>query len=289
MTEESEDQRVASAAQAWVNERARPGNWIDVSPDEEIHPGIIHWDRTLIHMQQIAFGPEIRRRIEAGTLPSAFLFWAGQLIQPRGGGQQVRLNDEVRGRPYLRTGRTVEKGGEVRLGDLANLEYFDLDDDELDSGHFTVFFTGIGWVGGFDFRSGRGKCVALVDKALNFLAATRVSFEKGLIEPSVDMLFTACELLAKTQLVLDRQNADEWTSHKRVGSQINLMSRHGNVSAAFLSIFNRLAQERNLAKYATGYMGNPLNWDDIEVVENMALALEQSVRPKRPDGEGTTR
>jgi hypothetical protein len=288
MTGESETQKELSAAQQWLIDRARPGNWIDVRTDEEIHPDITHWDRTIINMQQMAFSPEIRSRKAAGKLPDDFLFWAGQLIQPHGGGRIIRLNDEIRGRPYLRTGRTVEKGEEIKLGDFANLEYFDLEDDELDSGHFTMFFTGTGWTISFDFRSGRLKCIALIEKAFTFLASTRMSLEKGLGEPAIDTLFTACELIAKTRLILDHQPAHEWRSHKATATHINLMARFGNVSGAFLSIFNRLAKERNPAKYATGFEPVLPSWDDVDVVENMALALQQSVRPKRPDESGNS-
>jgi hypothetical protein len=275
---------LTAAAQQWLNERARPGNWLDIAPGEEIHPEIVGWDRTITHMQQVTFSPEIRNRIEAGTLPDGFLFWGGQLIQPPGGGHTVRLNDEIRGRPYLRTDRAVEKGEEIKLGDFANLEYFDLEDDELDSGHFTMFFTGSGWSLSFDFRSGRPKCIELIEKALTFLAATRLSVEKGLAEPAIDSLFTAAELVAKTRLILSHEKADEWTSHKATATRINLMARMGNVSGAFRDLFNRLSKERNPAKYATGYEAAVPSWDDVDVVENMARALQESVKPRRPDG-----
>jgi hypothetical protein len=271
------------AAQQWLNERAQPGNWLDIAPGEEIHPDIKGWDRTIVQMQHLTFGPEIRSRKAAGTLSADFMFWGGQLIQPHGGGRIVRLNNEIRGRPYLRTDRSVEKGEEIKLGDFANLEYFDLEDDELDSGHFTMFFTGSGWILSFDFRSGRHKCAALIEKALTFLAATRMSVEKGLAEPAIDSLFTAAELVAKTRLILDHEKADAWTSHKATATRINLMARMGNISGAFRDLFNRLSKDRNPAKYATGYEAVLPSWDDVNVVENMALALQESVKPRRPD------
>lgn len=272
-----------AAALDWLNERARPGNWLDISPDEKLHPDIKGWDLTITQMQQLTFSPEIRRRREAGTLPDDFLFWGGQMIQPPGGGQIIRLNSEVRGRPYLRTDRAIEKGEEVKLGDFANLEYFDLEDDELDSGHFTMFFTGAGWFVSFDFRSGRQKCIALIEKALRFLTITRLSVEKQLAEPAIDTLFTAAELVAKTRLILDHEKADEWTSHKATATRINLLARLGNVSGAFRDLFNKLSRERNAAKYATGYEAVPPTWDDIDIVESMARGLLESVKPKRPD------
>jgi hypothetical protein len=273
-----------AAAQEWLNERARPGNWLDIAVGEGIHPDIKGWDLTIIHMQQVSFSPEIRRRKEADTLPEDFFFWSGQMIQPPDGSQIVRINSEIRGRPYLRTDRAIDNGEEIRLGDFANLEYFDLEDDELDSGHFTMFYTGSGWTVSFDFRSGRQKCIALLEKALTFLAATRLSIAKGLAEPSIDSLFTAAELVAKTRLILDHHRVDDWRSHKATATRINRLARMGNVSGAFRDLFNRLSKERNPAKYATGYEAVLPSRDDVDVIENMALALQESVKPRRPNG-----
>jgi hypothetical protein len=272
-----------SAAQAWLIERMRPGNWLDIAPGEDIHPEITGWNRTLLHMHQLSFSPEIRRRKEFGTLPTDFALWAAQLIQPHEGGQIIRLNEEVRGVPYLRTTRPVEKGEKILLSDLANLEIFDLDEDELDSGHFTIFWTGEVWTGSFDFRSGRAKCVALIEKALTFLAATRLAIANQLAEPAIDNLHTACENIAKTRLILDHKPAHKWKSHGMVMAEINRMGRMGNVDAAFLDTFNRVSRIRSAAKYATGYDAKLPDPEELDLVETMALALQQSVESKRPD------
>lgn len=270
-------------AQAWINERAKPGNWIDIAPGEEFHPGIRGWNITILHMMRDAFVPEIRRRLEAGTLPDNFFLFAAQLIQPREGGRIVRLNAEVRGTPYVRPKRDVRKGEGLKLEDFKNMEYFDLADDELDSGHFTLFFTGTGWRISFDLRPGRQKSMALLEKALAFLAAARLSASKGLAEPTIDTLYTACENIAKARLILDHQKADEFTSHKATATQINLLARMGNVSAAFKDIFNRLAKERNPAKYSTGIEFELPSWEDIDICETLARGLLDSVKPKKPE------
>lgn len=136
--------QLTSEARAWIKERARPGNWIDIAPGESFHPGIKGWNVTILHMMRDAFVPEIRRRLKARTLPDDFFLYAAQLLQHREGGRIVRLNEEVRGTPYLGPGRDVQKGKALRLEDFADMEYFDLADDELDCGHFTLFFTGTG-------------------------------------------------------------------------------------------------------------------------------------------------
>jgi hypothetical protein len=271
-----------STAQAWLSQRLRPGNWLDIDPGEEIPPEITDWTRTLVHMHQICFSPEIRRRKDAGKLVDDFLLWGAQLIQPHEGGRVIRINEEVRGVPYLRTGRAVEKDEQILLSDLNGLEYFDLEDEELDCGHFTIFWTGSVWVGAFDFRAGRAKCLSLIEKSLTFLAATKLSVRKGLAEPAIDTLHTACELLAKARLILSHIPAHKWRSHGSISSAINREGRLGNVDAAFLTLFNRLSDTRSHAKYATGYAAELLSHDDLDVVESMAVGLQQAARKKQP-------
>ena len=271
-----------SIAQAWLNKRNRAGNWLDIDPSEEIPAEITGWMRTLVHMHQICFGPEIRRRRDAGGLPDDFILWGAQLIQPQDGTQLVRLNEEVRGVPYLRTNRAVEKDEQVLLSDMENLETFDLNDDELDCGHFTIFWTGSGWVGGFDFRSGRAKCLALIEKALIFVSAAKLAAQASLSEPALDTLYTACELIAKSRLILNRHPVEKWKSHGTIKRKLNSERKMGNIDAAFVCLFNRLSETRNHAKYATGYEVVTPSIDDLDLVESMAVGLRESVGQKRP-------
>ncbi|MET4701404.1 uncharacterized protein (UPF0332 family) [Constrictibacter sp. MBR-5] len=271
-----------ASVQAWLSERQRPGNWLDVTPEDEIPPELPDWMRTFVHMQQICFAPEIRRRRDAGELPDGFLLWGAQLIQPHEGGRIIRLNEEVRGVPYLRLGRDVEKGGGVTIGDLDGLEYFDLNDDELDSGHFTMFWTGLRWILTFDFRSGRAKCVSLIEKSMKFLAASKLSASNGLAEPAIDTLHTACELLAKSRLILTHAPAHKWRSHGSINSAINREGRLGNIDSSFVDLFNKLCNIRSNAKYATGYEVDPPSQEEFDVTEGVALGLRLAVQKHKP-------
>ena len=275
----------AIRAQNWLRARLQKGNWLDIAHDEEIPPEITDWNRTLVHMHQVVFSPEIRRRFAAGTLPDDFLLWGAQLVQPHDGECIIRLNDEVRGVPYLRTGRAVQKGEQILLGDLEGLEYFDLQDDELDCGHFTIFWTGLRWVGAFDFRAGRAKCLSLIDKALRFLSAARIASDQNLSEPAIDALHTACELLAKSRLILGQYPAHKWKSHGPILSAINREGKLGNVDAAFLDLFNRLSDIRGHVRYAAGYVTQAPGQDQLDLVEAMALSLRDATRARRPDAD----
>lgn len=272
-----------SVAQGWLSQRLRPGNWLDIDPREEIPPEITGWSRTLVHMHQICFSPEIRRRKAAGELGEDFLLWAAQLLQPRDGTRVIRFNQEIRGVPYIRTGRPLEKGGQITLSDLAGLEYFDLEDDELDCGHFTIFWTESTWIGTFDFRAGRAKCLSLIEKALRYVAATRLALREGIAEPALDNLHTACELLAKTRLILSHAPAQKWKTHRTVSSAINKEGKLGNIDPAFLALFNRLSDIRSHVKYATGYETALPSCDEVDLAESMALGLKRAVAQRRPD------
>jgi hypothetical protein len=142
--------------QRWLEERTQPGNWIKIAPDEEF-PGCLHgtpWV-TLVHMFQIALTPEIERRISAGLIDDAFFVQAAQLIQKGDGGQEVRFNDEVRGVGRIRANQPVKKGDPVPFSDLAAIEGFDVEEVELDCGHFTMFFSNPGWRILLNLKTGR--------------------------------------------------------------------------------------------------------------------------------------
>jgi len=153
----------------WLEERQRPGNWIDVAESDEIPSDLVGWSGTFLHMFQIAFAPEIRRRLATGQLDENFFLSAAQLIQPEEGESTVRLNAEVRGKALVRVNRPVHQGGHVLVSDLQNFENFDLEVDELDAGHFTLLWNGQGWIGSFDFRAGRAKSAGLLGLANQFL------------------------------------------------------------------------------------------------------------------------
>ena len=101
----------------WLHQRKRSGNWIDIAESDEIPSDIVGWERSVLHMFQLAFAPEIRKRLSAGELGHDFFLSAAQLIQPEDGGKTVRLNEEVRGIALVRASREVHNGETgIRLG-----------------------------------------------------------------------------------------------------------------------------------------------------------------------------
>ena len=251
----------------WLQQRQRHGNWIDVSETDEIPPEIEGWYRPVIHMFQIAFAPEIRQRFSAEMLDHTFFLTAAQMIQPENGRRIIRLNEEVRGTVLVRANRPIQKGEPVLVSDMQNFVSFDLDEKELDAGHFTLFWAENGWVTTFDFRAGRAKSVAMFKAAREFLEVAKLAATHGHTRPSVDNLFSACELVSKAHLILHRSSASRAKSHGRVQSAINAWRRLGNINNEFVHLFNRVSNTRSPARYDANAEVEMPSLSDFEVVE----------------------
>ena len=264
----------------WLQERQRPGNWIDVTESDDIPAEIEGWYRTVVHMFQIAFAPEIRQRLSVGMLDETFFLTAAQMIQPEAGARIIRLNGEVRGTAHVRATRPVQKREPVLVSDMQNFVSFDLDEEDLDAGHFTLFWTGNGWIATFDFRAGRAKSVAMLKAAGEFLEVARLASTHGHTRPSVDNLFSACELVSKAHLVLHRNSASRAKSHGPVQSAINEWRRLGNVNDAFVHLFNRVSNTRSPARYDAKAEVSMPSQSDLQVVESEIQQLMKFVSPR---------
>ena len=91
--------------------------------------------------------------------------------------------------------------------DLQYIERFELPDELLDSGHFTIVRAGEGWRVFFNFLSGRAKAKDMLELAGQFLEAALSAKDRGHAGPAVDNLFSACELTSKAELILHRNPA----------------------------------------------------------------------------------
>ena len=261
----------------WLQQRQKSGNWIDIAESEEIPASILGPERTLLDMFRIAFAPEIRRRLSAAQLGDGFFLTAAQLILPENRGRTVRLNDEVRGLALVRASRTVHTGESVFLSDFRDLVSFDLADDELDAAHFTILWHGEGWAAHFDFRAGRAKSVDMLAAASQFLEAAKAASSKRHERPSVDNLFSACELVSKAHLILHRNPATQSKKHRAVKSAINNWVRFGNVSQDFVMLFNQMSGARAPARYDVGAQVQLPAQSDFKIVEQEIEHLTKSV------------
>ena len=282
-----DDQQMKSReSQVWLEQRQRSGNWIDIANTDEIPSDIVGPNCTILHMFQIAFGPEIRRRLSATQLGDSFFLSAAQLVQPAEGGSEIRLNGEVHGIALAQANRSVQEGESIFVSDLRGLVSFDLADDELDAAHFTMLWDGEGWIVSFDFRAGRAKWSDTLTAANQFLEAAKCSAAKGHERASVDNLFSACELVSKAHLILHRSRATGSKKHRSMKNAINRWRKYGNVNEEFVRLFNRMSDERSSARYDVAARVQLPSQSDLRIVEREIGHLKRSVA-RRVDSERT--
>lgn len=208
------------------------------------------WDRTFAQMWEIAFAPELEKRKAAGLIGDDFHLYLAQLLQPPEEEDRILFNEEVRGIALMRAPRDVKQDEQATLADLANIEQFDLPDDLLDCGHFTIIRAGEGWRMVFNFLSGRAKARDMLELADQYLQASIQSGQQGHSGPAVDNLYSSSELVSKAELILHRSKAAKAKTHGPIASEINAWARMGNIDQAFVALFNKLGQQRPNARYS---------------------------------------
>ena len=239
-------------------------------------------------MFQFRFAPEIRRRLSEGRIDHRFVLHMAQFVQRDDAPPEIRLNQEIRGNAAVRAQRAVSRGDQVYLADLVDVQGFDLDPDEMDAGHCTLFRTTSGqWRVFFDFRMRRREVGQLLDIAAEFLAVAKASLESGHNRSSVDALFTACEHVAKAHLILHHHShLRSSKGHGATHSAINLWSQMGNVEEGFTKLFNQLFAERNPAKYDTDVEVTPPSDEDLALIDAEIQALRASIASRGAPAAG---
>lgn len=244
----------------------------------EIPADIVGPERTFRQMFNLFIGPEIDRRVAAGSLTTQFNLEKAQIIFDGDKSPQVRLNDEVRGSMLVKLSKPVEIGDPVTVADVTEIDRLELDIADADCGHFTVIkWAGDNWQMLFDFQRNRRKGADLVSLAEQFLSTAEFAFSNGYSGPYIDNLFSACELLAKARLLTAAQEAEnKIDSHKTIHSKINMWKRLGNVDGKFVTLFNELAHARSIARYSPGkYSSVKSEKDAVECIRAEAAHLRR--------------
>ena len=298
-------QPMTPATRDWLAVRRRPGNWFDVSTDDEIPDDLGMSSHAILHFFQLVFAPELRRRIKQAQIDqSDFVLVMAQLLQgspdqtkrakdatttsrrtPQPLATKVRLNTEVRGMANVRAQRQVAADDPVYVDDSRGLDAFDLDPSDLDAGHFTLFWVGVGWRAFFDFRSSRAKATNLLADAGEFLAATRFSAEQGNAKANVENMFNACELAAKAHLILD-PGRELGKTHDSVHSAFNQWARYGNADdRKFKELCNRESSRRTRTRHRGADVVDPPSLGEIGFLETRIDSLNQALKHKIREGD----
>ena len=199
--------------------------------------------------------PSVRERQEKGELEKPLPIKMAQIIfKPDGDKPLVRVNDEIKGRAIVKLHEPLEKplkaGDPLTVGQLKEIEAFELEEDERDYGHATLISLPDKWLITFNFIYNKKSSQEHIDAANEFMHAAENSLKQNHLRAAIDNLHSATELAAKAYLL---GNPDKSIinskSHKLVHTRINKQRKLGNVNGVHVDTFNDLKNLRSSARY----------------------------------------
>jgi hypothetical protein len=247
----------------------------DDVPSDIPAPGADFGQKVFDNFQELYFKPELDRRVVAGTATIPMAITAAQVLFPSDGMPIVRFNEEVRIVALLRTPLQPEEVGQPHPFTLDEVDRFDLTEDELDHGHFTVLRVGYGWQIVFSFIYGRKSARGKIARAEEFFTAAKEANARGHIAVALDNIFSTTELLSRVHLELHSSLKKGARTHSATAEGINRWGKLGNIPRAFTKLFNRASNARDGARYRAVANGDlvALSQEEIEVVEREILML----------------
>lgn len=225
--------------------------------------------------------PEVERRRTAGTLSSGFTLLGAQVIMNIGEPIVIRLNDEVRAAFQVIANTDVAKGEQFHWDQVKQITDFRLTDEDPNAGHFTICWTGKGWLIFFDCRYNAAKAGELLKAADEFIVAAGHAREQGHARAFLENLFAAAELTAKARLILlPDEKILKAKTHGAIASRINLESRFGNVDRNFVDVLNDLGRRRGQGRYVEGAVA--LGDGQMESMLATVLAMLETSKANAP-------
>jgi hypothetical protein len=153
--------------------------------ENEISDNVVGPERTFRQMFNLFIKPEVERRHAAGLLTMQFDLQKAQVIFDDDQPPKVRLNDEVKGSFLAKISKPVEIGDPISVSDITEVDRWELDMADADSGHFTVLRWGDGWRMLYDFQTNKRKAADLVSLAKQFLRPQNSHFPKAVPDPTL--------------------------------------------------------------------------------------------------------
>jgi hypothetical protein len=211
--------------------------------------------RVFDNMMETFFNPEIIRRKQLQLLPEDFELRAAQaILYPDGRTRTIRLNQEVAAEIKLKKG--VDSSADDFWPTTDQVEEIKLHEKELlNCGHATIVLFKNGFQLSFDFHYNKQASQEHLRVAYEFLNISNYALGHDMIFAFIDNSFSAVELLAKVNLLLEaNKDVSSKTTHKAIKSAYNL--RYKNAVSEFdkqkREIFNRLSDVRDKARYLNG-------------------------------------
>jgi hypothetical protein len=240
--------------------------------------------RALKHAFQLWFEPELKRRASEGRIGKGFSVWAVQVVMNLDADPVVRINEEVRGAFVARAGKVGSKAkpGEILLlRDLSQIESVELTDEDPNAGHLTAIVHHGRWHMFFDFRYNAGRIENLLKAADEFIAAATASAARGHAIATIDNLYDAVQLMAKSFLLTTPERAAlESKTHGFIETRYNRQAKLGNVEPSSADLLNRLARLRPQTRYA--FEPVRISQSELDEMVERAGKMRTDIEVRRP-------
>jgi len=209
------------------------------------------------HVIEIYIIPEIERRQDEGRLPKPASFTAAQVIfYPDGRKPDIFLDSEVKAR-FLLKAKTETKlvlGDHYSPNDFESIKAVEPSEElNKDAGYITLIHLGNIWFLSFDLRYNKELSNRIVHTADQFIQSAELSIEEELWASTVDLLFSASELLAKAILLsLPDPVIRKTKTHGTIKSRFNQFTQFDQLSHKYSHLYNKLFNLRDRARYLEG-------------------------------------
>ena len=255
---------------------AKEGSCVDVLTQFELYrreqlsqrDGI--FEQNIIHkLLSDQVYPLILRAFEEWPDPKNFVLYAVQItMHPKEELNDVRVNEDVRLRVLCRATRGgIRKGDDVFLKDIKEIVSISEVDRDPDAAAISLLQINGRWFGKFDLIYNRKTSQQKLRRALKFLSdATNEDIH---LESRYDLLWSGCELLAESALLLHNILKPKST-HKNIQKGLEQLLKNHNVS--YSKEYAEIAQIRESLRY-----GPPHPDRTREGEKKMARLLDKSL------------
>ena len=217
--------------------------------------------------------PEVSRRQEAGEWPVDAGIYRFQVLFHQEREPEVRFNEQVGGMLEAVAARALEKGEDVMLEDIAGVKGYKPRSEDDGVPHVTAFAHRDGWSLAFEFNYRHPRRFEYLASGREFAASACEALSAGRVGVALDNAFSACELLAKAELLSCHPTVDDAlasNSHGAVARPYSLWARLDNTDARFVRLLYRLQELRPAGRY----LNKELTVDADQASELIALLSE---------------